>query len=365
MRATKGIQSVLRGTASVVAMTLAAGAASAQAHWKQHDMDRPRPEVVAPATQNLPAPVPEDAVVLFDGTDLSSWESVNGGTAEWRIEGDAFVVVPGTGAIQTTEGFGDVQLHVEWSAPTEIEGDSQGRGNSGVFLMKLYEVQVLDSYQNESYADGQAASIYGQYPPLSNAMRAPGEWNAYDIFFRRPRFSDAGAMEEPARLTVIHNGILVQNNEELWGGTNWIQAAPYSSHPEAMPIMLQDHGNPVRFRNIWVRPMEARPAPEGATETAEAAPEAPALSAEALDAYAGQYERGPGQVTTIRRDGDRLLANVIGYELELVPVSAEEFRFARSDVSLIFELDTAGTPQGLVMRLGGVDYPARRVAEGG
>ena len=173
---------------------------------------------------------------------------------------------PGTGAIQTTEGFGDVQLHVEWSAPTEIEGDSQGRGNSGVFLMKLYEVQVLDSYQNESYADGQAASIYGQYPPLANAMRAPGEWNAYDIFFRRPRFSDAGALEEPARLTVVHNGILVQNNEELWGGTNWIQAAPYSSHPDAMPIMLQDHGNPVRFRNIWVRPIEARPAPEGATE---------------------------------------------------------------------------------------------------
>jgi hypothetical protein len=307
--------------------------------------------------------VPEDAVVLFDGTDLSAWESVNGGPAEWRIDGDAFVVEAGTGAIQTTEGFGDAQLHVEWSAPTEIQGDSQGRGNSGVFLMRLYEVQVLDSYQNESYADGQAASIYGQYPPLANAMHAPGEWNTYDIFFRAPRFSDAGALEEPARLTVVHNGILVQNNEELWGGTNWIQAAPYASHPDAMPIMLQDHGNPVRFRNIWVRPLEARPAPEVLTETAEA--EAAVLQAENLDALAGRYERGPGQFTTIRRDGDRLLANVIGYELELVPVSAEEFRFARSDVSLTFELDEAGTAQGLVMSLGGVDYPARRVTEGG
>jgi hypothetical protein len=242
------------------------------------------------------------------------------------------VVVPGTGAIQTTEDFGDIQLHVEWSAPTEIEGESQGRGNSGVFPMKLYEVQVLDSYENETYADGQAAAIYGQYPPLANAMRAPGEWNAYDIYFRRPRFSDAGALEEPARLTVVHNGILLQNNEELWGGTNWIQASPYASHPDAMPIMLQDHSNPVRFRNIWVRPIEPRPEPESPPDTTTAAAGASPLSAEALDAYVGQYERGPGQYTTIRRDGDRLLANVIGDELELVPLSAEEFRFVRSDV---------------------------------
>jgi hypothetical protein len=354
---------VNRPLASLAAMVVAT-AAAAEPHWRQHDMARPRPEVVAPAEQGLPAPAPADAVVLFDGTDLSAWESVNGGPAEWRVDGDAFVVEPGTGAIQTAEGFGDVQLHVEWSAPTEIVGESQGRGNSGVFLMKLYEVQVLDSYENESYADGQAASIYGQYPPLVNAMRAPGEWNAYDIFFRRPRFSPAGALEEPARLTVIHNGILVQNNEELWGGTNWIQALPYDSHPDAMPIMLQDHGNPVRFRNIWVRPIEARPVPEGGW-TAAAAGEAPALSAEELDALAGRYERAPGQFTIIRRDGDRLLANVIGDELELVPVSENEFRFARSDVSLTFELDAAGAPEGLVMRLGGVDYPASRVADGG
>ena len=239
------------------------------------------------------------------------------------------------------------------------------RGNSGVFLMKPYEVQVLDSYQNETYADGQAASIYGQYPPLANAMRAPGEWNAYDIFFRRPRFSDAGGAgrtREDDRIPQRRAGAKQRGalgRHELDPG----RALP--SHPDAMPIMLQDHGNPVRFRNIWARPIEARPAAEAATEAAEAAAEAPPLSAEALDAYAGRYERGPGQLTTIRRDGDRLFADVIGYELELVPVSAEEFRFARSDVSLIFELDAAGVPQGLVMRLGGVDYPASRVAEGG
>lgn len=346
--------------ATTVALTLASGAGLAQGNWQQHAMDRPRPEVVSPHEQDLPAPAPADAVVLFDGTDLSAWKSVSGGPAEWQIEGDALVVAPGTGAVETVEDFGDVQLHVEWSAPTEIVGESQGRGNSGVFLMKRYEVQVLDSFENESYADGQAAAIYGQYPPLANAMRAPGEWNAYDIFFRRPRFSAAGALEEPARLTVLHNGILVQNNEELWGGTDWIQAAPYTSHPDALPIMLQDHGNPVRFRNIWVRRIAPRPVPDAPAEVVAGAD----MSVEELQVYTGQYERAPGQYTTIRLDGDRLLANVIGHDLELVPVSAEEFRFARSDVSLLFDLDAGGTPEALVMRLGGVDYPAQRVAEG-
>jgi hypothetical protein len=138
----------LHGTTAGLVLTVLTSGALAQTHWKQHDMDRPRPEVVSPSVQNLPAPAPEDAVVLFDGTDLSSWESVDGGAAEWRVQDNAMVVVPGTGAIQTTEDFGDIQLHVEWSAPTEIEGESQGRGNSGVFPMKLYEVQVLDSYEN-------------------------------------------------------------------------------------------------------------------------------------------------------------------------------------------------------------------------
>lgn len=358
MRNSRTSQAASLGAASAVGALLAASAAGAQVDWRQHSMDRPRPEAVTPPEQSLPAPAPEDAVVLFDGADLSGWESVDGGPAPWRVEGDAFVVEPGTGAIQTQEGFGDVQLHLEWSAPDEIVGESQGRGNSGVFLMGLYEVQILDSFENESYADGQAAAIYGQHPPLANATRPPDEWNAYDIFFRRPRFSEAGALEEPARVTVLHNGILVQNNEELWGGTNWLQAAPYASHPDALPIMLQDHGNPVQFRNVWARPIEERPAPEKAA-AAEAVPMPP----EELDRFAGRYERGPGQHTTVRREGDRLVADVLGHDLELVPVSDREFAFTRTDASLAFDLDEAGQPRGLVMRLGGVDYPAERIAE--
>ena len=351
-------QAVILGSALLISLSMAASPAAAETSWRQHDMARPRPEVVTPPAQQLPAAAPEGAVVLFGGTDLSQWESVNGGPAPWTVEGEAFVVEPGTGAIQTKEGFGDAQLHVEWSAPTEIVGESQGRGNSGVFLMKVYEVQVLDSYQNESYADGQAAAIYGQYPPLANAMRPPGEWQAYDIFFRRPRFSEAGALLEPARITVLHNGILVQNNEELWGGTNWLQASPYSSHPDALPIMLQDHGNPVRFRNIWVRPLPERPQPTEAVALNEVT-----LSPDELDRYVGQYERGPGQFTTIRREGNRLLANVLGPELELVPLSKEQFAFKRTDSTLTFDMSETGEPHGLVMRLGGVDYPAKRATD--
>ena len=351
-------QTAMLGAAALLSMSMEASTAAAETAWRQHDMARPRPEVVAPPAQQLPAPAPGDAVILFNGSDLSRWESVNGGPAPWTVEGDAFVVKPGSGAIQTKDGFGDAQLHVEWSAPTEIVGESQGRGNSGVFLMKIYEVQVLDSYQNESYADGQAAAIYGQYPPLANAMRPPGEWQAYDIFFRRPRFSAAGALLEPARLTVLHNGILVQNNEELWGGTNWLQASPYASHPDALPIMLQDHGNPVRFRNIWVRPLPERPQPTTAVVLNEVT-----LSPDELDRYVGRYERDPGQFTTIRREGNRLLASVLGPELELVPLSKEQFAFKRTDATLTFDLSETGEPQGLVMHLGGVDYPAKRVAD--
>lgn len=350
-------RAVMLGSALLVGVSMTASLAAAETAWRQHDMARPRPEVVTPPAQQLPATPPEGAVLLFGGADLSQWESVNGGPATWKVEGDALVVESGAGAIQTKEGFGDAQLHVEWLAPTEIVGESQGRGNSGVFLMKAYEVQVLDSYQNESYADGQAAAIYGQYPPLANAMRPSGEWQAYDIFFRRPRFSEAGALLEPARLTVLHNGILVQNNEELWGGTNWLQASPYASHPDALPIMLQDHGNPVSFRNIWIRPLPERPQPTEAVAANEVT-----LSPDELDRFAGRYERGPGEFTTIRREGDRLLANVLGPELELAPIAKEQFAFTRTDATLTFDISEAGEPQGLVMRLGGVDYPAKRAA---
>jgi hypothetical protein len=237
-------------------LLLLPGIAQAQ-EWAVHAMDRPKPPVVevgpAPAE---PAAPPSDATVLFDGKDLSAWQSDNGGDAPWRVVEGAMEVVAGSGGIHTRAGFGDVQLHIEWRAPTPPESEGQDRGNSGVFLMGFYEVQVLDSYQNETYADGQAAAVYGQHPPLANAMRPPGEWQVYDIVFHRPRFAAGGTVESPTRVTVFHNGVLVQNNVELMGRTVHRERARYEPHEDALPLGLQDHGAPVQFRNIWVRPLE-------------------------------------------------------------------------------------------------------------
>lgn len=226
--------------------------------WPVHDTDRPLPPVVDPGpAPGAPAAPPSDAVVLFDGSSLEAWEHEDGSTASWRVEtGDYFEVAPGSGDLQTREGFGDVQLHIEWMVPESVEGDAQGRGNSGVYLMNTYEVQVLDSHDNETYADGQAAAIYGQYPPLVNAMRPQGEWQSYDIVFRRPHFDDKGTVTAPARMTVYHNGVLVQDHVELTGPTAWKVRPPYEEHPARLPLRLQDHGNPVRFRNVWLRELE-------------------------------------------------------------------------------------------------------------
>jgi hypothetical protein len=191
--------------------------------------------------------------VLFDGRDLSEWRAMNGGAAGWKVENGYMEVVPRSGSIRTERTFGDVQLHMEWATPSVVSGTGQERGNSGVFLMGLYEVQVLDSWRNVTYPDGQAAAIYGQYPPLVNASRAPGEWQTYDIIFRAPRFDSQGRVTSPARMTILHNGVLVQDNVELSGPTGHYARPPYSAHRDRLPITLQDHGNPVRFRNIWVR----------------------------------------------------------------------------------------------------------------
>lgn len=220
------------------------------AQWEVHDTLRPPPRIVS--VQG----VPSDAIILFDGKDLREWRSSRGGVAAWRVR-DGFVeVAPGSGDIETARRFGDVQLHIEWATPVEVKGDGQGRGNSGVFLMGMYELQVLDSYQNRTYADGQAASIYGQHPPLVNATRPPGEWQTYDIVFRRPRFDSTGAVTSPARMTVLHNGVLVHDAVELMGATANQRRAEYRAHADRLPIKLQDHGNPTRFRNIWVREIE-------------------------------------------------------------------------------------------------------------
>lgn len=207
-----------------------------------------KPPIIKPgATDSQP---PSDAVILFDGKDASAWDNAD----NWKVEDGSLIC--GKGVVTTKQKFGDCQLHIEWSAPTPPKGSSQGRGNSGVFMMGIYEIQVLDSYENETYFDGQAGAIYKQTPPMVNAMRAPGQWNAYDIIWTAPRFNDDGSLKSPAYVTAIHNGALVLNHFELLGDTPFNRPPKYSKHEPTGPISLQDHGNPVRFRNIWVRELK-------------------------------------------------------------------------------------------------------------
>ncbi len=223
--------------------------------WHVHDGERPQPRVVTATNIGEIAPVtpPGDAIVLFDGSGLDEWESKkDGGPAKWEIIGDAMRVVPGTGGIRTRRKFGDIQLHVEWAAPAEVKGEGQGRGNSGVFLMECYEVQVLDCYRNPTYPDGTTGALYGQYPPLVNACVPPGEWNTYDIVWEAPVF-DGDAVARPAYITVIHNGVLLHNHVELMGQTGHKVAPSYAPHEPTGSIGLQDHGDLVQFRSIWLR----------------------------------------------------------------------------------------------------------------
>jgi hypothetical protein len=225
--------------------------------WRVHDSTRPQPRVVEPGTASTPESPgrpPSDAIVLFDGRDSAKWTGRDG-RFSWKVENGYMEVSPGTGDVQTTAEFGDCQLHLEWAAPSVVKGESQGRGNSGVFLMGRYEIQVLDCYDNPTYADGTTAAIYGQYPPLVNACRKPGEWQTYDILWEGPRF-DGDRVVRPAVVTVIQNGIVVHHHAELIGGTSHRQIPPYEPHPPTGPLRLQDHGDLVRFRNIWYRPLK-------------------------------------------------------------------------------------------------------------
>ncbi|MCG8373508.1 MAG: DUF1080 domain-containing protein [Balneolales bacterium] len=229
-------------------------------------------EKVTPGEQGS---APSDAIVLFDGTSLDAWQSKvfsvggsmrdmagripgftaegNGGPAEWEIRNGELVVKPGTGYIETKQGFGDVQLHIEWLAPSAEGKSGQGYSNSGVFFMGLYEVQILNSYENPTYQNGQAASVYKQHIPLVNASKPVDTWQTYDIIFMAPKFSDKGTLVSPARITVFHNGVLVQNNVELLGPTVYIGTPHYVAHSDKLPLALQDHSDPMRFRNIWIR----------------------------------------------------------------------------------------------------------------
>jgi hypothetical protein len=256
------MRKILCAAISAVLMSIVPAICKAQVdtRWKIHDMDRPLPAVITPGTQSTqdsPGRPPSDAIVLFDGKDLSKWAHKDGTAAKWKVENGYAEVVAKTGYIYTREAFGDCQLHVEFAEPVPPKGESQERGNSGVFLMGLYEIQVLDSYENRTYADGQASAVYGQYPPLVNASRPPGQWQSYDIIFHAPRFDKEGKVVRTAHVTVLHNGVLVQDNVEPTGPTEHGQRPPYKPQPEKLPLALQDHGNPVRYRNIWIRELKS------------------------------------------------------------------------------------------------------------
>jgi Domain of Unknown Function (DUF1080) len=224
--------------------------------WHVHDGDRPQPPVVNPgtaSTQEQPGRPPSDAIVLFDGKDLSHWRGTKDRPAAWKIDEGALIAKPGSGDLISKDEFGDCQLHLEFASPTPPRGRDQDRGNSGVMFFNRYEVQVLDSFQSITYADGQAGAIYGQYPPLVNASLEPGQWQTYDIIFTAPRFRPDGSVESPAFVTMLHNGVLVHNHTAVLGPMSYRRMPKYTPHGPKGPILLQDHGHPVRFRNIWVR----------------------------------------------------------------------------------------------------------------
>jgi hypothetical protein len=235
--------------------------------WAVHDRNRPQPKLVTPGTfssQEQPGKPPSDATILFDGTDLSKWLNSKDAPAEWLVKDGHMEVKPGTGEIHTKAQFGDLQLHIEWAAPTEIKGDSQGRGNSGVFLPGGVEIQVLDCYNNPSYADGMAGGYYGVNPPMANAVRPPGQYQAYDIVFRKPVYRD-GKVLDPGYVTVFVNGVLTQDHTPLEGSTGHMGRTKPGPFPERASLRLQDHGNPMRFRNIWCRELPPRTV-EGGTD---------------------------------------------------------------------------------------------------
>ncbi|MFN7930091.1 MAG: DUF1080 domain-containing protein [Blastocatellia bacterium] len=251
------MQFSLKKTAGFIALAFAAGLGATVISQTLQDLkpfDPPakEPTIITPAAKVGDAP--SDAIVLFDGKDLSNWKSLrDGGEAKWAVR-DGYMEVAGrTGDIATKQEFGDCQLHIEWATPAEVKGSDQGRGNSGIFLMGLYELQVLDSYNNKTYFHGQAGSIYKQYPPLVNVCRKPGEWQTYDVIFTKPEFDNMGKPAKRATMTVLQNGVAVQNHSEIYGETFNDKPALYVVKKDKGPIKLQDHGNPVRYRNIWIR----------------------------------------------------------------------------------------------------------------
>jgi hypothetical protein len=315
--------------------------------WAIHDRNRPQPKVVVPgtfSTASQPGKPPSDAIILFDGTAaaLDKWESdgKEGGPTKWIVKDGAMECVPKSGYIRTKEQFGDCQLHVEWAAPVDVKGDSQGRGNSGIFLMGLMEVQVLDNYNNPTYADGFAASVYGVNPPLANALRAPGEFQVIDIIFRRPVY-DGDKVLDPGYVTVFCNGVLVQDHTPIEGPTGHMKRTAPKAFPAKGPLKLQDHGNPVRFRNIWYRPLPPRSV-EGGTDGF--------LTTEATKAKRAEI------AASIRADGAKLGANPKEQMLRL----AESLVYAPDAATQKTVEGLAATYAGQIKALAGAGLEARK-----
>jgi hypothetical protein len=331
-------------TAIVFAATrfVSSSLAAPDPNWLDHDRDRPAPPVVdagTSSTEEKPGKPPSDATVLFDGSDISQWVGMDGSPTKWIMRNGYMECVKGSGYVRTLQNFGDCQLHVEWTAPSPAHGEGQGRGNSGVFFgMGRYEVQVLDSYDNSTYADGSAAAVYGQYPPLVNATRPSGKWQTYDIIYTAPRFQPDGKLISPVHLTVFHNGVLVQNNVELTGPTSWLQRAPYEPHPEKTPIALQDHGNPVRFRNIWVREL-GKPGKKEFT-----------FANSLLENYAGEYEGGNKIHVSV--ENDTLIATLGGVRFVMFAESPVKFFAKTTDLQIEFKTNSDGKADGLVFSVG-------------
>lgn len=281
----------------------AVSAQSPNDKWLPNDMDRPMPQAITFSSKG----VPSDAKVLFDGSNLDAWVGRGGTAPKWLVKDGAVEVVPGSGSITTKQSFGDAQIHVEWMEPNPPKGSGQNKGNSGVIIMGVYEIQVLDDIANKTYADGISGSVYGQYPPLVDAAKNPGEWQSYDILFRRPRFDATGRLITPAHITILQNGVYVQDDVTVTGPTGEPRA-PYVVGPEAAPLSLQDHGEPVKFRNIWIRELAPRVPDLSYTSLTPYSHVSPAD----LAAYAGHYQVNEDSSVDIQVSGNSLSAQVHG-----------------------------------------------------
>jgi hypothetical protein len=352
----------MRTTLLLGLITLAGVALNAAAEEKTnsgyliHDMERAPAPAVTPGTNGGP---PADAIVLFDGANLNEWRTEDGAAPAWLVQDGYLQCVEGADDIFTKRNFGDCQLHIEWASPADPAGKiDQDRGNSGIFFMEKYEIQVLDSYQSRTYSDGYAGSVYAQYPPQVNATRPPGEWQTYDIVFHRPRFKKDGSLRKPARITAFLNGILVQDNVTLTGPTGWLQQKPYEAHADEMSLKLQDHDSPVRFRNIWIRPLAT---PDHLKKIKMKSREAKVqLTAAQLDRFVGAYETiDPDEekkevpFIVIRREGDQLYATVRDkQERRIFAQTENEFVFEIFDGTLTIESDAQGNVTGVNFRVG-------------